>query len=274
MTLTEGKFAVLALAALTLSVGTNLLLQQKPLGTKVETSALGTRISDQDLGLGSATRVVQEDSSAINAAEIVRGVQRELNARGYEAGQPDGVAGLQTRAAILAYEFDYGLKLTATPDQDLLSSIILGTSNAGGARPAAPLEVTREASAVIEMVEQALTASGYQTGKEKGTFSAQTARAIREFELDQKLPESGRISGPLMSRLLKLQSGAQPPVAAAKAAEPKTAATVPDPSTAKVEPLKVAKPQPRAAVEAKAKSAKAEKTAKTEYSSALSRKER
>ena len=30
--------------------------------------------------------------------------------------------------------------------------------------------------------------------------------AIREFETDQKLKLSGRISGPMMSRLLRLQS--------------------------------------------------------------------
>ncbi len=30
-------------------------------------------------------------------------------------------------------------------------------------------------------------------------------RAIRDFELDQKMPETGRVSGQLVSRLLKLQ---------------------------------------------------------------------
>ena len=63
-----------------------------------------------------------------NSAEIIRGIQRELNGRGYDAGPPDGVVGLITRAAIMAYEHDYGLPLTATPSQDLLSRIVLGSA--------------------------------------------------------------------------------------------------------------------------------------------------
>jgi hypothetical protein len=35
------------------------------------------------------------------------------------------------------------------------------------------------------------------------------ARAIREFESDQKLTKSGHISGPLMSRLIRLQNGSK-----------------------------------------------------------------
>lgn len=256
MTLIEGKFAGAALAALTLSVGANLLLQEKPLASKMVTSSLGQRASDV-FGLGSATRVIQNDGDAINAAEIVRGVQRELNARGYEAGQPDGMAGLQTRAAILAYEFDYGLILTATPSQDLLSRIVLGTSSAGGARPAPSGAVAHEALPVIEFVEQALAANGYQTGKDKGTISEQTARAIREFELDQKLPESGRISGPLMSRLLKLQSGAQSAMPVAKAVEQKGAEKTAETESGSAKP---SNPPPRTSDEVKAKAPKPIKT--------------
>ena len=69
------------------------------------------------------------DAGDINSAEITRGIQRELNSRGYEAGQPDGVAGLVTRAAIYAYEYDNGLVLTGKPSDPLLSQIVLGSSS-------------------------------------------------------------------------------------------------------------------------------------------------
>ena len=49
-----------------------------------------------------------------DSVELTRAVQRELKAKGYETGVVDGVAGLVTRAAIMAYEADHGLTLTAS----------------------------------------------------------------------------------------------------------------------------------------------------------------
>ncbi len=137
--------------------------------------------------------------------DTVRGIQRELNARGYEAGTADGVMGLVTRAAILAYEQDYGLSvLTATASSDLLQQIVLGSAATAATRTASP-KTTDKADAVVQAVKQSLSTHGYQPGKIDGALTPQLARAIREFELDQKLPESGRISGPLVSRLMRLQ---------------------------------------------------------------------
>jgi Putative peptidoglycan binding domain len=58
--------------------------------------------------------------------ETIRAIQRELMARGYETGGQDGVTGLVTRAAILAFEHDHGLALSAEPTDDLLRAIVLG----------------------------------------------------------------------------------------------------------------------------------------------------
>lgn len=167
--------------------------------------------------------VLNAAASQTNEADIVRGVQRELNARNYEAGQPDGAPGLVTRAAVMAYEHDYSLALTATPSEELLSRIVLGSSGPqapqrAGAKP------TAEAESVIRLVKQHLAALGYQPGRVDGVLGPEAQRAIREFESDQKLGETGRISGPMMSRLLRLQGGAAAKDQMAKAATAKTAA--------------------------------------------------
>ncbi len=160
----------------------------------------------------------------VSAADIVRGVQRELNARGYDAGSADGVQGLVTRAAILAYEQDYGLAtLTAAASQDLLSRIVLGSSATSVTNRRVVANTTGEAEAVIRSVKQYLAALGYQPGKIDGALTPQLARAIREFEMDQKLPESSRISGPLVSRLMRQQGQA----ALAKPIQAKPAAAKP-----------------------------------------------
>ncbi len=220
MTAGDSRLAGVAFALLTLSVVANLLAFQEPRrGATFETAAIGPRTLTGEAGASGLPRAVAaapqtsgigprgpaSAEAAASTAEIVRGIQRELNTRGYDAGPPDGAAGLVTRAAIMAYEHDYGFALTGTPGQELLSQIVLGTSAPSAGRRQSASDVSAEAGSVVRMTEQALSSLGYQPGKADGKLSDQTARAIREFELDQKLAETGRISGPLMSRLLRLQ---------------------------------------------------------------------
>ncbi len=239
MTAGDSKLAVVVFTLVAASVAANLLAFQDPRrGAAFETSAIAVKTGFSDIGLAGgngdglvgpgagpvetpagALRVSPESDTSASSAEIVRGIQRELNTRGYDAGPPDGVAGLVTRAAIMAYEFDYGFALTAAPGAELLSRIVLGSSVPAASRLKGFGNVTGDAEGVVRVTEQALSSLGYQPGKADGKISEQTARAIREFELDQKLPESGRVSGPLVSRLLRLQ-GQITPAPAAAAAKP------------------------------------------------------
>lgn len=134
--------------------------------------------------------------------EVTRAVQRELQIRGYETGARDGVAGTMTRGAIMAFEHDHGLPLTGRPSDELLKSIVLGEArkSRGGAAKAE----TAEAKDVIRNVQRSLGKLGYKAGNPTGSITAETVRAIRAFEADQSLPESGRISGPLIARLERL----------------------------------------------------------------------
>ncbi|MFT3731023.1 MAG: peptidoglycan-binding domain-containing protein [Hyphomicrobium sp.] len=141
-----------------------------------------------------------------NRADITKGVQRELNAINYEPGPADGMLGLVTRAAIFAYEYDNGLVLTSEPSDQLLSQLILGSSSLA-ANPARPGKtMTPDAESLVRTVKQQLSALGYQTGVPGSALTPEFARAIREFETDQKLKISGRISAPMVSRLLRLKS--------------------------------------------------------------------
>jgi len=137
-------------------------------------------------------------------AEVTRAVQRELRIRGYETGAVDGVPGLMTRAAIMGFEFDHGLPLTGRASQDLLKSILLGGGEAARKRNGAPDVKSTAAAEVIRSVQRSLAKLGYRPDRLDGKLTPETARAIREFEVDQALPESGRISGPLVSRLARL----------------------------------------------------------------------
>jgi peptidoglycan hydrolase-like protein with peptidoglycan-binding domain len=136
-----------------------------------------------------------------DAAAVTRAVQRELQARGYDTGATDGVTGVMTRAAIVGFEFDHGLALTGKPSQALLKVILLGGD-------AAPLKGFRrpqsaDATSLIKSVQKSLAERGYNPGPVSGQLTPATTRAIREFEVDQSLPESGRPSGQLVARLAR-----------------------------------------------------------------------
>jgi peptidoglycan hydrolase-like protein with peptidoglycan-binding domain len=149
--------------------------------------------------------IEHEPKSGGESAEVVRAVQRELLARGYETGSADGMPGLITRASIMAYESDHDLPLTGVASDALLHSILLGASNGprkGGTRAGA--EPGREAGQVIRTVQQSLASLGYRLGQPDGRLGEQTVRTIREFETDQGLAVSGRISGQLVARLARL----------------------------------------------------------------------
>lgn len=132
-------------------------------------------------------------------AALVRDVQNALAARGYEPGAADGNAGPITRAAILAFEHDYGLPATAEASEPLLAALRApGRRMINGARWQRPTEA---ASGLVRTVQQHLIAAGYLKGQATGVPDAPTIAAIRAFETTQQLAPTGRISAPLMARL-------------------------------------------------------------------------
>jgi peptidoglycan hydrolase-like protein with peptidoglycan-binding domain len=150
------------------------------------------------------------DKPAEDDPEIVRGIQRELHALGYETGAIDGKAGIVTRASIIAYEYDRGLPLVGEADDQIFKRIVL---SGGAPAPAQPTPSAAEpaprAQAVIRTVQQWLAGLGYKPGKINGRLDDETVKAIRAFEAAQKLPVTGRVSGLLVGRLIRLSTEAQ-----------------------------------------------------------------
>jgi peptidoglycan hydrolase-like protein with peptidoglycan-binding domain len=189
--------------------------------------AVGSRAEDERRMAGATLMAFAEDTGSIGGesagadsanaidplptveiphrtAEVTRAVQRELKLRGYETGVADGVVGLMTRAAIMAFEYDHGMAMTGRPSQELLKRIVLGGS--GRTKPIGSKGQSAEARDVIRTVQTSLVKLGYRPGSIDGQLTPETAGAIREFEVDQTLTESGRVSGPLVVRLARLVS--------------------------------------------------------------------
>jgi peptidoglycan hydrolase-like protein with peptidoglycan-binding domain len=202
---------------LSMAVLINVLVMQ-PMGSR----PVGPRASKPDVLRETAppisspaqtsTPVTPKTTAPATAAgdntDTVTAIQRELAARDYDLGAPDGTASPTTRAAIMAWEHDNGLALTGEPTAAVLKAIILGADRSTAAQIAAelkalPREREPRTQNLIRSVQQALADLGYVLGTASGQMTDDTARAIREFEQEQALPPTGRISATLITRLTK-----------------------------------------------------------------------
>ena len=130
--------------------------------------------------------------------QLVQVIQRELAERSYFPGRPDGRLGVLTRAAILAFEQDHGLALTADASETVLSSILLGAVPAAGATGSG---VGPEAKQLIKLVQGLLIGAGFKAIERTGRLDAATEQAIRTFEQRNGLAARGRISANLVTML-------------------------------------------------------------------------
>ena len=137
----------------------------------------------------------------VTDAETVRAVQRELKLHGYGPVPVNGTMGLATRAAIMAFEHDHGMALSAEASERLLKRIVLGAAEPADVTRVADLDASARAAEVIRSVQQWLAALGYQPGQTDGRLGEETVTAIREFEVDKGMVPRGRISAELVGRL-------------------------------------------------------------------------
>lgn len=166
--------------------------------------AAGPALALADQPLTTAKPVLPVEMSQSATTQTVAAIQRELDQRGYAPGAADGIASPVTRAGILAFEVDQGLPLTAEPGDGVLQALILGSGVGAEAQPAQAKQPGPEAEKLIRRVQRDLAALGYGPFQSAGRLTDDTARAISKFERDQNLQVTGRISAPLVARLLRL----------------------------------------------------------------------
>jgi peptidoglycan hydrolase-like protein with peptidoglycan-binding domain len=143
-----------------------------------------------------ATNKVGREAEVRRVADAVR---RQLENRGYLESTADTPAPVALPAAILAFEFDHNLGLTAEPTDRLLKVMIFAQMPVERQRPVRPgTDVARE---LIGEVQRALAHLGYGEPDITMELDAKTRTAIRKFERARGLQVSGRVSAPLIKRL-------------------------------------------------------------------------
>ena len=164
--------------------------------------------------------LTKPDAPAQKPDELVSQIQSALAGLGYYDGPVDGLMGARTAAAIRGFQQAQRLDQTGTPSEGLLAAALVAPQRKAEAAPPAPAVrpaattapattgSTEIAAPKLMAVQRALARIGYGPVTIDGKMGAETHNAIRSFERDHKLPETGEPS-PQVLRALQAMTGAQ-----------------------------------------------------------------
>lgn len=161
---------------------------------------------------GASTRVQVNAGTTVQLKynPTVEEVQRQLLASGYYKGPVDGVTGRLTRQAIIAYQQQQGLTVSGEASDDLAENIRYTREIAeaslftGDVTPVADADLRAQ----VRRVQANLNDLSYNPGTISGDMTAETHDAIRQFQHDHHIPETGEISAVLLSELDSAEASA------------------------------------------------------------------
>jgi peptidoglycan hydrolase-like protein with peptidoglycan-binding domain len=149
--------------------------------------------------------------------------QRQLLATGHYRGLVDGIVGARTKDAVIAYQREHGLPQTGSVDVELLDHIryvrkVAQASDQGAETTASTAVVASKSDkqngnapaleAKIMRLQKLLVTLGYDAGAATGKLTAETRKAIRQFEMDHDLQQTGNFSENLLKQVVAARSSA------------------------------------------------------------------
>lgn len=145
---------------------------------------------------------------------LVEDIQQELSADKVYDGPIDGLIGPKTRDAIMAYQKGKGLTPDGQPDRALLDHIRFNRRIAEIVAAPPPETISRPVSQVsgaeddaarqVRLVQRGLAELGYSPGPVDGMMGQQTRDAIRKFQQDRQIDETGEVTPDLLRELRKV----------------------------------------------------------------------
>jgi len=176
-------------------------IAQKPLQTVVPVS--------KPVAQSPQKKPVTTKAKAPEKDQLVYKVQVQLAKQGIYKSAADGLYGAETRIAIARYQRVAGLKIDGKPSDYLLNHMFISSNSLGkkmAQQKPQQISHTRDSSLVnpVKRVQIGLEELGYNPGPSDGLMGSQTREAIRQFEKDNKLEVTGKLSDELLKKLLKV----------------------------------------------------------------------
>lgn len=138
-------------------------------------------------GRGGLVRDWPRHAGSLNRDQIVE-LQSLLNGLGYEAGQPDGLFGSNTRRAVSRFQADHSMTADGFPTASLLERV----RTRAGVAAAPPREPVGLGRSGVRELQRLLNRLGYGAGRADGVIGSRTRDAIRDFERSRGMEVRGR----------------------------------------------------------------------------------
>ena len=160
-------------------------------------------VSGSDVGFDARHDAGRASAPMASRQKMVLAVERELSRLSYFPGEQDGKADAGLAGAIMAYQYDRGLPLTAKASDQLLEKLLSGADKPK-ASAGAPGVRGETAERLIAEIQGILSGEGYYRGAIDGHHNEAVAKAVRRFETERGLPVTGRVSGLLVQELSRV----------------------------------------------------------------------
>ncbi len=205
MTPLKARLTLFAVSAIFLATAGNALFLQERARLRRLNDGPTTAVSITQFPLDKTSDAARGQPKAPAAPRLKPGehdprlfiaLQRELTRKGYEAPQSQA-SGL--RAALLAYEYDSGLRLTGDPTEALLKRLIFDLNPA----PRGLFADRAEADAKLVLETQTMLLElGFFSGTLSGRMDVWTINAVKAFERHRNLPLTGRLTETTLLELI------------------------------------------------------------------------
>lgn len=173
-----------------------------PSGTIVNPYSSLVAAGGNDVGAGPRDPIIggaRVLAAGVNGADV-RALQQAIEKLGYSVGGIDGWFGPRTRAAVEAFQREFGLAVDGRVGRNTRTAIAgLGHVDASGV----VLSVGSRGGAV-RILQSSLTKHGFDAGRADGIFGPLTLRAVVSYQQDHKLWVDGLV-GPRTKASLGLR---------------------------------------------------------------------
>lgn len=128
-----------------------------------------------------------------SSGEDVLNIQKALVELGFYDNTPDGKFGEGTRRAVVDYQEANGLEATGIADASMFLRLFEGESVNYTDYVNSHCAVSGDSGAHVRAIQDRLSKLGYYSGDATATYGDNTARAVRRFQSDNDLPQTGDV---------------------------------------------------------------------------------
>lgn len=134
-----------------------------------------------------------------NRGTVIVSLQKKLNKLGYLSGSIDGVYGTDTVQAVKKLQKKYNIPLSGAVDEATWK--ILSDTEKKKKVGTAPIYAKGDRGNNIEWLQKKLKMIEYLDGEIDGIYGEDTARAVKSFQVDEGLSDTGAVDKETLDRL-------------------------------------------------------------------------